>query len=235
MKKTIKLFLIMTLAFSSLKANATVLTDAQVKAMVAQQVVENYKKYTDAEIKAEVVALAFRELDLPAGKISFVVKPSVDKFMARDLEKVFVYVNDKLIKTFNAPVIVKAYQNVLVASGCVNREQLISPRIVKVEKKEISNNFGFWLRADEINKNIVTKKMFIEGEVIDRRFVKLKPDILRNSIVTVSFNTSNLTVTVDGTALTDGNVGDNICIMNKNYNRIYKGTIVGENRVLVKL
>ena len=235
MKKVFELILITFLALSSLKANAVVLSNTEVKSMIAKQVIENCKKYTDAQLNVEVVALPFKDLTLPNGKVSFTIKPSAEKFLARDLEKVFVYVNNKFVKTFNAPVVVRAYQDVLVASCFINREKEITPSIVTVKRLEVSNTLGYQLKPEALNNNIIAKKAFIEGEVIDKRFVKLRPDILRNANVTVLFNTNNLTISTDATALSDGVIGDNICIMNKNYNKVYTGKIIGENKVLVKI
>lgn len=235
MKKIFRLILIMILAFSSLTANAVILSDTEIKSEIEKQVVENDKKYTDAQLSAHVVALPFKELSLPNGKISIVVESPVDKFMARDLEKVSIYLNDSLFKVFNAPVSVKAYVNVLIATCPINRESTLGLNVVKIEKREVSNNLDYVLNAENLNNEIVAKKFFATGEVIDKRFVKVKPDILRNSGVTVLFNTNNLTISLDAIALSDGVIGDNICIMNKNYNKIYKGKIIGENKVLVKI
>lgn len=235
MKKAFRLILIIVLAFNSLKAQAYILSNSEVKNIVVKQVAENYKKYTDAKLDIEVVALPFRDLTLPEGRVSFVVTPSMDKFMARDLEKVFVYVEDKLVETFNAPVVIKVWENVLVASCFINREEQINPKVVTIKKMEISNTMQYPLRADALCKDILAKKAFREGEIIDKRFVKLRPDVLRNSCVTVLFNTNNLTISTEATALSDGVIGDNICLMNKNYNRTYKGKVIGENKVLVKI
>lgn len=235
MKRIINLTLITILALSSLKANAAILSTNEVKSIIAKQVVENYKKYTDAQVEVNVVALPFKDLTLPNGHVTIEVKPSADKFMARDLEKVFVYVNDKFVRTFNAPVVVKAYQDVLVASCFINREREINSNVVTVKKMEVSNSMNFPLKADNLGKDILARKSFVEGEVIDKRFVKLRPDVLRNAFVTVLFNTNNLTIETDATALTDGTIGENICVMNKNYNKVYTGKIIGENKVLVKL
>ncbi len=235
MKKIFGLLLIMILAFSSIKADAVILEDNQVKSEIAKQVVKNYKDYTDAQLKVQVVALPFKDLNLPDGQISFLVEPSAGKFLPRDLEKVTIYVDNKPVKTFNAPVVIKAYQKVLVASCPINRERAINFNVVKIEKREVSNNLENALTPDSISKEIIAKKFFRIGEIIDKRFVKLKPDILRNSIVTVFFNTNNLTISTEAKALSDGIIGETICIMNKNYNRIYKGKIIGENKVLVKI
>lgn len=235
MKKAFKLILIMILALGALRSQATVLTNSEVKSIVAKRVTENCKKYTDAQTQVEVVALPFKDLDLPDGRVSFVVTPSADKFMPRDLVKVSAYVNGKLIRNFNAPVVVKAYQNVLVASCFLNREAAITQDVVTVQRLEISNILEYPLKEESLNKEMMTKKAFRQGEVIDRRFVKLRPDVLRNATVTVIFNSNNLVITTDAKALSDGTIGDDICIMNKNYNKIYTGKIIAENKVLVKI
>ena len=225
----------MILAFSSLRANAVLYKDYQLKSDIAKQVEVMYKKYTDAQLSVNVVALPFGSIELPSGRISYVIKPSAEKFMARDLEKVFVYVNDKFVKSFNAPVVVKAYENVLVASSFINIGQSITPQNVVVKKVEVSNTIGFQLKPEAMGKEMMSKKAFREGEVIDKRFVKLKPDVLRSSNVEVFFNMNNLTVATEAVALSDGALGDTVCLINKNYNRTYKGTVIGENKVLVKL
>lgn len=235
MTRIFKLFLIMTLVFGSLKAEAVVYSDSDIKAAISQEVVNIYKNYTDADVSVQVVALPFKDLDLPSGKVSFIVKPSMNKFMARDLEKVFVYVNDKFVKTFNAPVVVKAYQDVLVASRFINIGQQINSNVVTVKRIEISNTMDYQLRPEALSSEILAKKAFRENEAIDKRFVKLRPDVLRNSTVTVLFNSSNLTIETESIALSDGIKGDSICVMNKIYNKVYTGKIIGENKVLVKI
>lgn len=235
MKKVLNLILIMILAFSSAKAHCAVIDGEQIKSIIAKQVEQNDAKYTDADLDVDVRALPFKDLTLPKGRISITVTPTVNKFMPRDLEKVSIYVNNQLVKTFNAPVVVKAYKEVLIASCVINRERTIDSNVVRTERKEVSNTLDYTLGPEAINREIVAKKFFSEGEVIDKRFIKLKPDVTRNSMVTVEFNTNNLTITTDAKALSDGIVGENISIINKNYNKVYTGRVIGENRVLVKI
>lgn len=236
MKNLLRIILILTvLTFGTLKVNAAILKDSEIKNIIANQVKENYKNYTSAQLNVEVVALPFKDLSLPNGDVNFVVKPSMNKFLARDLEKVSVFVNDICVRTFNAPVVIKAYEDVLVATGFINIAQPITPNVVTAKRVEISNILDYPLRADALGKDMLAKKAFREGEVIDKRFVKLKPDVVRNSIVAITFQTNNLTVTLDATALSDGVLGESICLMNKNYNKIYTGKVIGENKVLVKI
>lgn len=235
MKKILRIILIMILVFSSLKAKANIINDSELKSIIAKQVEQNYKKYTDAQLNVQVVALPFKDLELPNGKVSFVVKPTMDKFLARDLEKVSVYVNGKFINTFNAPVVITVWDDVLVASRFINRENQINSQDVVVKKMEISNIIQYPLRADALGKDMLAKKAFRTGEIIDQRFVKLRPDVLRNANVTVFFKTNDLTISIEATALSDGIVGDNICLMSKSYNKVYRGKVIGENKVLVAI
>jgi len=235
MKTLIRIFLIIILAFSALKANALVLRNSEVSNIIAKQVEQRYREYTDAELSVEVVTLPFKDLYLPNGKVSFKVESFSNKFVPRELEKVSVYVNGKFVKSFNAPIMVKAWENVLVASSFINIGQEITPTVATVKKIEISNILQYPLRADALGKEIMAKKAFREGEVIDKRFIKYRPDVMRNSRVTVLFNTNNLTVSTEAIALSDGVIGDSICLMSKDYNRVYTGRIISENKVLIKL
>ncbi len=235
MKKILTALCITICALSMLKADAAVMTTSQVKSVIKNQVLENYKKYTDAQIETEVLALPFKDLVLPEGKVKFTVKLSSDKYMPRDLAKVTVFVDENPVKNFNAPVVTKAYKEVLVASCFINREKPIDSRTVTVKKLEVSYNLDYALTAKDLKEGTMAKKMFNEGEVIDKRFVKSKPDILRNSIVMTVFKTDGLTISTEATALSDGVIGDSICIINKNYNKVYTGKVIGENKVLVKI
>lgn len=235
MKKILTALFITICALSALKADAAVMTDSEVKSIIKNQVMESYKKYTDAQLNTEVLALPFKDLDLPDGKVKFIVDLSNDKYMPRDLAKVTVLVEGKTVKSFNAPVVTRAYKEVLVATCFINREKPIDARTVTVKKLEVSYNLDYALTAKDLKEGTMAKKMFNEGEVIDKRFVKSKPDILRNSIVTTVFKTEGLTISTEATALSDGVIGDNICIINKNYNKVYTGKVIGENKVLVKI
>lgn len=235
MKKIINLTLIAIFALSALKTQARTFSSDEVKFEIAGQVVEACKKYTDADLQVTVLALPFKDLVLPDGKTSFEVTSNVDRFMARDLKKVNVYVNQKFVRTFNVPVDVKAYKYVLVASDFIAREKNLTKSMVQVKKMEVSYNLDYALTEDILGRDIITKKTFKEGEIIDKRFVKLRPDVQRNSQVTAYFKKENMLISVDATALSDGMTGDYIGVENKNYKKIYTGKIIGENKVLIEM
>ena len=92
------------------------------------------------------------------------------------------------------------------------------------------------LDGSMLEKEITTKKIFQKGEIIDRRFVKMKPDVARNADVRVFFvSNGSVMISIDGTAMSDGMLGDYINVENKNYKKVYNGKIIGENRILVNI
>lgn len=235
MKKMLNLILIAVLVTGALEVQAQTLSTDQIKSSVASQVVESYTRYTDAELKARVIALPFPNLVVPDGKVTYVVSSSQDKFLPRDLKKVNVYVNEKFVKTFNAPVDVQAYKKVLVASMFIDREKILNSSSVVTKKMEVSNNLEYTLTPNLLDKEIITKKTFREGEVIDKRFVKLRPDVQRNANITVYFTSGDLMIEMDAIALSDGMVDDYVNVENKKYKKVYSGKVIGENKVLVKI
>lgn len=234
MKKIISLTLII-LALGALKVQAQILSANEVKAEICKQVVESNKKYTDAELSANVIALPFANLTLPDGKVRFEVTSNLNKFTARDLKKVNIYVNDKFARTFNAPVDTKAYRNVLVAREFIPREKSLTASLVVEKKMEVANNLDYVLTSEMLNTEIITKKTFSEGEIIDKRFVRLKPLVQRNDDVKACVSMNNLQIEFEATALADGMMGDYINIENKNLKKIYRGKIIGENKILIEM
>lgn len=234
-KKIFTAIITTILVFSSLKAFAVVIPEEKIKQEISKQIIHKYRNYTNGEIEVNVVATPYSSITVPDGKVTYKVFLNSDKFLPRDLVKVAILVNGRVRQSFNAPIVVKIYDYVFVAASSIEREKPINASDVLLEKKEVSNNFSHVLREDSLYKERYAKKYFSKGEIIDDRYVKLKPDVLRNSVVTVLFNTNNLTVSVDGVAMSDGVIGEIITVLNKDYNKVYKGTVIGENRILVKI
>ena len=156
--------------------------------------------------------------------------------MPRDIKRVDVYVNNAFIKTLNLPVQTSVYQNVLVANDTIDREQAITRECTTVKKVDVSMKMDYVLPEKMLAKEMTTKKAFQKGEVIDKRFVKMRPDVQRNGEVRIFFvSNGDVMVTIDGTAMADGMTGDYINVENKNYKKVYNGKVIGENRVLVAI
>ena len=123
-----------------------------------------------------------------------------------------------------------------MAADFINREQSINNETTVVKKIDVSQRMDYVLSERMLNKEMSAKKAFQKGEVIDKRFVKMRPDVERNGAVRIFFVSNGaVMITIDGTAMADGMYGDYINVENKNFKRVYNGKVIGENRVLVSI
>ena len=234
MKKFVAIALIMMI--SVLSTSAQTVSSANVKADVAKVLENKFSKMTDGEVRVKVVATQFSELQLPDGKVSYKVVSDCAKILPRDIKKVDVYVNGKFVKNLNLPIETRVFKDVLVASDVINREQSITNECTMIKKVDVSHKMDYILDKRMLQKEMSAKKSFQKGEVLDKRFVKMRPDVQRNGDVRIFFVSNGaVMISIDGTALTDGMCGDYITVENKNYKKVYNGKVIGENRVLVSI
>ena len=216
--------------------NAQMVSSSDVKTSVAKILETNYNKMTNGEVEVKVSATPFAQLQLPDGKVSYKVVSGGDKILPRYIKRVDVYVNNAFVKTLNLPVQTIVYKDVLVASDFINREQAVTNECTTVKRMDVSMKMDYVLDSKMLTKEMTTKKTFQKGEVIDKRFVKMRPDVQRNGEVRIFFvSNGDVMVTIDGTAMADGMTGDYINVENKNYKKVYNGKVIGENRVLVAI
>ena len=224
------------LIISNLGVNAQMVSSSDVKTSVAKILETNYNKMTNGDVEVKVSATPFAQLQLPDGKVSYKVVSGGDKILPRDIKRIDVYVNNAFVKTLNLPVQTIVYKDVLVASDFINREQAVTNECTTVKRMDVSMKMDYVLDSKMLAKEMTTKKAFQKGEVIDKRFVKMRPDVQRNGEVRIFFvSNGDVMVTIDGTAMADGMTGDYINVENKNYKKVYNGKVIGENRVLVAI
>lgn len=224
------------LILTTLGSNAQVVTSSDVKASVAKILTENYKKITNGDVEVKVTGTPFASLQLPNGGIQYKIVSGGDKIVPRDIKRVDVYVNGAFIRTLNLPVQTNVYQEVLVANDFINRDQALTKDNLSLKKMDVSMKMDYILSAKTLEKEMTSKKAFQKGEIIDRRFVKMRPDVVRNGEVRIFFVSNDaVMVSVDGTAMNDGMCGDYIDVENKNYKKVYNGKVIGENKVMVNI
>lgn len=217
-------------------SQAQVISSSKVKVDVARMFENNYKKVVDGDVQVKITATPFADLQLPDGRVTYKISGNNDKILPRDVKRVDVYVNGVFQRTLNLPAQTSIYKEVLVASEQINREQTLTKECTEVKKVDVSMRADFVLDSSMLEKDITTKKIFQKGEIIDRRFVKMRPDVARNADVRVFFvSNGNVMISIDGTAMSDGMLGDYINVENRNYKKVYNGKIIGENRVLVNI
>ena len=234
MKKLLITALIMMM--TGMCVQAQTVSSAEIKSQIATQLEEIYKKTTGSEVEVKINATPFAQLELPDGKVTYKITQGADKIVPRDIKRVDVYVNNAYIRTLNLPAQTIVYKEVLVAADVINREQSITRESTMVKKIDVSQRIDYVLTEKFLEKEMSAKKAFQKGEIIDKRFVKMKPDVERNNGVRIFFVSNGaVMITIEGTALSDGMAGDYINVENKNYKKVYTGKVIGENRVLVNI
>ena len=221
---------------TGMSVNAQTVSSAEIKSQIASQLENIYKKNTNADVEVKITATPFAELQLPDGEVTYKIVQGADKIVPRDIKRVDIYVNNAFVRTLNLPAQTNVYKEVLVAADFINREQAITKETTLVKRIDVSQKIDYVLSDKVLNKEMSAKKAFQKGEIIDKRFVKMKPDVVRNEGVRIFFVSNGaVMVTIDGTAMADGMAGDYINVENRNYKKVYTGKVIGENRVLVNI
>lgn len=207
------------------------------KAIVAKQVKKDLLKYDIDEAEVNVGHIPVASLSLPDGKVSVeLVSNAQNNITAREFKKININVNGKYVRSYYAPIEIKAYKHVAVAKELIQRDRMVPLQAVEFKRMNIVGNLNNTISLNDIAKELVAKKVFYPGEMITKRYTMAKPDIVKNAMVTVTFRTgADLNIAVEGIALMQGNKGDTIQVKNKRFNKIYTGEVTGTNQVLVQI
>jgi len=236
MKKVFGIILTMIVFAGSVFANT--ITADTLKKDIQELILKDYSSKTTAQLDIKIVMLPFQSLTLPDGNITYSLV-NTDKeinLVSREVRRVNILVDNQLQKTLCVPIEIKAYDDVLIAVEDIQRDQTINLSKVRTKKINIADKSNFIVTKDMLKKELIAKKDFRDGEFIDKRFVKIKPSVTKNSEVRIIINSDNgLQVAIDGIAASDGSIGEYITVENKTYNKKYTGKVIGENRVLVNI
>lgn len=231
-----KILITVLILLCALSVNAQTLSSVQVKNDVTDILQKSYTKMTNADVEVKIIATTFNNLVLPDGKVSYKITQGGDKIVPRDIKRVDVFVDGTFIKSLNLPTQTSVYKEVLVASDVINREQAITKDNTVLKKMDISLRADYVLEKGLLNKEMSAKKSFRKDEILDKRFVQIRPDVVRNMDVKIFFVSNGaVMITIDGTAMADGMTGDYVTVENRQYKKCYKAKVVGENKVLVNI
>lgn len=236
MKKLFGTILIMIIFAAQVSAN-TISAEALKKDLL-EVITKDYSQKTSAELDIKITMLPFQSITLPDGKITYEITNTSDNgnITSRDIKRINILVDNKLQRSISVPLMIKAYEEVLVAAEDISRDQPINSARIKLKKINIADKSNFVITKAMMNKEMMTKKEFKSGEFIDKRFIKVRPDVTRNTEVRIILNSdTGFQIAIDGIAKTDGTMGEYVTVENKMYNKTYTGKVIGENRVQVNI
>ena len=230
------LIAIIFMAQSALVCSAQILTKKEIVPVVENSIIQDLKSKGFKNIEVNIVSVPFIQLTVPDGKVTYKVSSNSETITSRCFMVVSIYSNGDFIRTVGIPVKISAHKDVYVAKENIGRGAILTSNLLQLKTIDITNTYITPLEYGDLSKSYITTKIFPSGAVIDKKYLKSQPDIMRDAAVTVYFKTKqNISVTLECIAVSDGNIGDVISVKNKKYNRIYNGKIIGENKVLVKI
>ena len=232
-KSLIAIFII---AQSALICSAQVLTKKDIVPVVERNITKDLQSKGFKNIEVNIVNVPFMQLTVPDGKITYKISSNSKTITSRCFIVVSIYSNGDFVRTVGIPVKIAAQKDVYVARENIGRGVILTANLLQIKTLDLTNTYVVPLEYGELTKSYITTKVFAAGNVIDKKYLKSQPDIMRDAAVTLYFKTkTNMAVTLDGIAISEGNIGDTISVKNKRYNRIYNGKIIGENKVLVRI
>lgn len=233
-KTVVKIALIISLTvLSSTAVFAAVIEGDTIKAEVKQKVLKSLKM--QGELKARVGGVPFRTLEIPNGEKRIDVSLNSSDFSPRKIAIVTIQVNGKRIRKFSVPVMLKLYDKVWVATDNIKRGQSLGFMNVSLERKDITTTYKKVMRGDKNLSNSIAYREIRAGKIIDKRYVISKPDVSKNSVVSVIFETGGINIAIDGEAMDNASVGDFVKVKSARYKKYYTGKVISPNKVLVRM
>lgn len=237
-----KLTKILTVLFSLLlmcgASQAQTLSEEELRAAIIEKITKQAQKQVDSlgggEIKVRILNMPQGEITAK-DKVEIKVESNTNGFLSRDIKRVSVYDGKTFIKSFPISVNTLVYKEVLCATNPIVREQAISVSNSSVQKMQIGQYLGQTIDKYPKRELVATRNV-PKGSPILKNYVKSKPDVLKDSTINIIFKSNdNLKITVDGKALKEGSIGDNIQVKSLKYNKIYQATVSNKNEVTVKI
>lgn len=145
-----------------------------------------------------------------------------------------ISVDGQVARTVLSQATVRTYEEVLVASRSIARNEALSMANLRLEQRELSMlNSDVFFNADDM-RGYVAKSSIFEGQVITGRRLARAKIIKRNQIVNVETSIGTLTVRTLAKTTTDGAIGDRITCKTLGSNELFVGVLRADGVVVVE-
>lgn len=203
---------------------------------IKKYVIDHYKGLYKGKIEVSIDRMPSVPFKIPDGKLEIQLNSNLgDVFVQRTIVRSNFYVNGKFVKSVGIPVSLALYENVFVASEPIHKGDAITPAKVYSENRDVSRIALTAAKTVTDLTNTLVLKDFKAGEILDHRFIKRSPIVMRNSLVSLVIKTSDVAVTIPGEAMENGSMGDMIRVKSKDYKKLYVGKVVEKNTILVNI
>ncbi|MEB3286482.1 MAG: flagellar basal body P-ring formation chaperone FlgA [Vampirovibrionales bacterium] len=230
------------LLFSPAFASVTI-NEEQIKQAVIHHVEEALSHYItsqeDTQVNVEITNFPRRELVFPnATTFDLQVDSNLDRnYSERLVTRIDITTDDGQSQTLGVPVQIQVHKLVWVAKSAISAKTPLSPQDFTLESKDVGRQFAYVVGREYPLREYIARVNLMPGTILDNRKIVKPPDINRNSEVSIQFSNNNgMIISVTGTALNDGNIGEVIKVRQSIYkNRYHNARVIDKNRVQVDI
>lgn len=236
MKKSLKTLLILaaTLSFTG-QSDAAILKSDFIKNQIKKNVEASLNNKNIDKAEVNIKNIPYKTINIPDGRIEIRTSGNIRSYSSSSILKTEILVNDKKVKSFCTSADIKIYDNVWVSKDNLRKGAILSWSNLSLEKKQINVFSKNALKNDFNPVGFQVTRSLKSGDILDKKFVKKIPLIVKDSPVSIIFKTPYVSVTLPGMALEEGNIGDFIRVKNKQYKKNFVGKIVGNNIIKVNI
>ncbi len=145
------------------------------------------------------------------------------------------YFNNKLQKKI-LYLNIKIYTNVVVAENTILSGNKINRNNITIKRKNIMNLNGMpYFKIDETILNKIVNKTIQKDRVITKNDFEMEKDIKVGRIVKIIYETDGVSISADGRAEQNGDIGEIIGVRNLKSKKLIYGKVISEKTVKVEV
>ncbi len=185
---------------------------------------ENFPRYEEIDFEFLHVP---KNIHLPSGPYKIRLKVS-DTFQChgrQSLEIIVKEINGRR-RVQNMAIYLRAFGKVLVAASKIRRKEKLTAENIRIEKRDITAVSGMPLRKPSDVLGQLAKQTIIPGRIITTRLVELDPVIKSGDEVTVISDNGPISISINGIARQDGQLGQIIQVKNLVSLKLVRGRVL---------
>ena len=145
--------------------------------------------------------------------------------------------NQAVSKQVGIPIRITIKRPVWVAKQSIPAGTKLKPSMLTLVNKPVQRNIKNYLEKTTKPTQYTARVNINEGDILDKNKLAIPPDVKRNTPVHILVSNGNgVNVSVMGTALSDGHVGDSIRVKYKLQKQQYlTAKVISKNKVLIQI
>ena len=142
---------------------------------------------------------------------------------------------ERVLQEMSVTADVRWFCPVLIAARGMRRGEELTAEMVELDERDVTRaRDGFFRDAAELD-GLRTRRTVRPGNLLTQKHTESVPVVLRGGEITMVVETDNLRISVLGTALQDGGIGDRIRVRNEDSGKVVYGEVIDPATVRIGL